>query len=275
PKTGTWDAIEGEVEHQETVLQQNFRKRAEMALGIGIADAEVGFGLHSERVGEEIVGAKQDIFLETFDVDLAEVGMGNGALAKRRSQGADGPRGGLLVGRGLETSSPLRVHRAGGGIFRVEMEHPFLVGPPRRDAMVMSIRRVAGAFPQLIDGFLDGVESMHDEIIAEAVPGWTLAALNADVDEHEGLTQNACLHYPVGELDIGIAKQIQKLLLPSGRGPPLGCVPGAARGRYFHSDDQEGVDAEALFSNASVRPWDARSRSFMERSRRRAGTGRF
>src|SRR5262245_48887596 len=86
PKTGTWDAIEGEVEYQETVLQQNFRKRAEMALGIGIADAEVGFSLHGERIGEEILGAKQDIFLETFDVDLEEVGLGNEAFGKKRVQ---------------------------------------------------------------------------------------------------------------------------------------------------------------------------------------------
>src|SRR5262245_46379185 len=147
-----------------------------MALGIGIADAEVGFGLHSERVGEEIVGAKQDIFLETFDVDLEEVGLGNDAFGKKRVQAADNDRAGLLVHRRLETTSPLRVHRAGGGICRVEMEHPFLVGTPRRDAMVMPVRRAAGPFPQLIYGFFDGVESMNDEIIAEAVPGWTLAA---------------------------------------------------------------------------------------------------
>src|SRR5262249_46010922 len=139
PKTGTWDAIEGEVEHQEMMLQQNFRKRAEMALGIGITDAEVGFGLCSERIGEEIVGAEQDIFFETFDIDLEEGGRGNEALGKKRVQAADGPRAGLLVRRRLETTSPLRVHRAGGGICRVEVERPSLVGATRRDAMVMSI----------------------------------------------------------------------------------------------------------------------------------------
>src|SRR5262245_21118598 len=65
-KTRTRDAIKGEIEHQQMMLQQDFRKRAEMALGIGIADAEVGFGLHSKHVGKEIVGAKQHISFETF-----------------------------------------------------------------------------------------------------------------------------------------------------------------------------------------------------------------
>src|SRR5262245_60964574 len=32
-KTGTRDAIEGEIEHQEMVLRQDFGKRAEMTLG--------------------------------------------------------------------------------------------------------------------------------------------------------------------------------------------------------------------------------------------------
>jgi hypothetical protein len=47
---------------------------------------------------------------------------------------------------------------------------------------------------------------MHDEVIAEPVPGWIFAALNPDVDEHEGLTQQARLHHPVGELGIGTGK---------------------------------------------------------------------
>ena len=120
--------------------------------------------------------------------------------------------------------------------------------------MVMSVRHAAGPFPQLIYGFLDGIESMNDEVIAEPVPGWILAALDADVDEHEGLTQKARLHHPVGELGIGIGEQIQTLLLPTFRGPLVGCVPGSAEGRYFHSDDQKGVGAEALFSDEGARP---------------------
>jgi len=50
------------------------------------------------------------------------------------------------------------------------------------------------------------------------VPGSTLAALNADVDEHEGLTQKARLHHPVGERGVGIGKQIQPLLRLTLRG---------------------------------------------------------
>src|SRR5262245_43063464 len=222
------------------VLQQDFGKRAEMALGISIADAEVGLGLHSERVGEEIVGAEQYIFFEAFDVDFEEVGLGNKAFGKKSVQTADRHRAGLFARRHFETTSPLRVHRAGGGICRVEMEHPLLVGIARGDAMVMSVRRVAGAVPQLIDGFLDGIESMHDEVIAEPVPRWIFAALNADVDEHEGLTQQARLHHPVGELGVGIGKQIHPLLRLTLRG-------AARRLRYYVAAREElkVVDARA------------------------------
>jgi len=80
------------------------------------------------------------------------------------------------------------------------------------------VRQVAGAFPQLIYRFFDGIESMHDEVIAEPVPGSIFAALNADIDEHEGLAQKARLDHPVGELGVGIGKQIQPLLHPTLRG---------------------------------------------------------
>jgi hypothetical protein len=98
------------------------------------------------------------------------------------------------------------------------MEHPFLVGIARGDAMVVPVRHMAGAFAQLLYGFLDGIEAMNDQVIAEPVPGSTLAALNADVDEHEGLTQKARLHHPVGERGVGIGKQIQPLLRLTSRG---------------------------------------------------------
>src|SRR5262249_31789285 len=96
-KAGTRDAIEGEIEHQEVMLQQDFCKRAEMALGICIADAEVGFGLYTERVREQIVGPKQHVFLETFDVDLEEIELGNQAFGKKRVQTTDRHRAGLFA----------------------------------------------------------------------------------------------------------------------------------------------------------------------------------
>src|SRR5499433_998649 len=157
-ETGTRDAVEGEIEHQQMVLQQDFGKRAEMTLGISIADAEVGLGLHTERVGEEIVGTEQYIFFEAFDVDLEEVDLGNQAFGKKSIQTTDRHRAGLFARRHFETTGPLRVHRAGSGICRVEMERPFLVSIARGDAMIVSVRYAAGAFPQLIDGFLDRVE---------------------------------------------------------------------------------------------------------------------
>src|SRR5262245_42748931 len=254
-KTGTRDAIEGEIEHQEMVLQQDFGKRAEMAFGIGIADAEVGLGLHTERVGEEIVGAEQHIFFEAFDVDLEKIELRNPALGKKRVQTADRHRAGLFARRHFETTSSLHVHRAGGGICRIEMEHPFLVGTTRRDAMVISVRHVAGAFPQLIYGFLDRVESVDDEVIAEAVPGWTLAALNADVDEHEGLTQQARLHHPVGEFGVGIGKQIHPLLRLTLRG-------AARRLRYYVAAREElkVVDPSARAKKCKMRnDWQSNS----------------
>src|SRR5262249_57847299 len=99
------------------------------------------------------VGAKQYVFLETFDIDLEEVRLGDHAFGKKRVQAADGHRAGLLVSRRFETTGSLRVHRAGGGICRIEMEHPFLVRTTSRDAMVMSVRHPAGLFPQPIYRF--------------------------------------------------------------------------------------------------------------------------
>src|SRR5262249_29621932 len=136
---------------------------------------------------------------------------------------------GLLARRCLETTDPLQVHRAGGGICWIEMEHSFLVGTTGRDEMVMSVRHAVGALSQLIYGFLDGIESMDDQVVTEPVPGWIFAALNADVDEHEGLTQKARFHHPVGELGISVGKQIQALLLPALRGPLVGRVPATRR----------------------------------------------
>jgi len=72
------------------VLQQDFGKRAEMTLRISIADAEVGLGLHTEHVGEEIVGAEQYVFFEAFDIDLEEVGLGNQPFGKKECRD-DGP----------------------------------------------------------------------------------------------------------------------------------------------------------------------------------------
>src|SRR5262245_44605625 len=100
---------------------------------------------------------------------------------------------------------------------------------------------------------------MDDEVIAEAVPGWTLAALNADVDEHEGLTQQA---RPVGELGVGIGKQIQTLLRPTLRG-------AARRLRYYGAAREElkVVDASARAKKCKM-PDDRQSNSPI-RSRRR------
>src|SRR5262249_22729653 len=202
--------------------------------------AEVGLGLHTERVGEEIVSTEQYIFFEAFDVDFEEVGLGYQPFGKKSVQTADRHRAGLLARRHVETTGPLRVHRAGGGFCRMEMDHPFLVGIAGGDAVVVPFWQVPGAFGQLVYGFLDGIKSMHDQVIAEPVPGSTLAALNANVDEHEGLTQQARLHHPVGELGVGIGKQIQTLLRPTLRG-------AARRLRYYVAAREElkVVDASA------------------------------
>ena len=85
--------------------------------------------------------------------------------------------------------------------------------------MVMAVRRAGGAFLQLIDGLLDGVESVNDQVIAQPMPGWILAALNTDIDQHERLAQNARLRDPGGKFGIGIGEQIQTLL-PFLRGFP-------------------------------------------------------
>src|SRR5262249_46054484 len=153
-----------------------------------------------------IAGTEQDVLLEAFDVDLEEVRLRNQALGKEGVEAADRHRTCLLVDRRFETVAPLRVHRAGGGICRIEIERPLLVRIAGRYVMVIWVRRGARQLSQLINGLFDGIEPMNDQMIAEPVPGWILAALNTDVEEHERLEQNARLHHPVGELGIGISK---------------------------------------------------------------------
>src|SRR5262249_52576958 len=181
------------------------------------------------------------------------------------------PRWCVAARRYFETTRSLRVHRARGGICRVEVEHPLLVGIACRDAMVMSVRHAAGPFPQLIYGFLNGIESMHDQVIAEPVPGWIFAALNADVDEHEGLTQKARLHHPVGEVGIGIGEQIQTLLLPTLRGRPSAAFQAQREEDTSIPMIKKGWAPKRCFPPTARGSQDARSRSFMERSYRRAG----
>src|SRR5262249_28400630 len=65
-KAGARNAIEGEIEYQQMMLQQDFRERPEMALGIGGADPEIGLGLDAKHVGQEIAGTEQDVLLEAF-----------------------------------------------------------------------------------------------------------------------------------------------------------------------------------------------------------------
>ncbi len=190
------------------MLQQDFRERAEMALRVNSADAEIAFAFHAEHVGEQISGPKQHIFFKALDIDLEKIRFGDQTFGKKRVQAADRHRAGLLVRRHFETITPLRVHRTGSGICRIEIEYPFLVRVARRDSMVMPVRRAGGAFLQLIDDLLNGVESVNDQVIAEPMPGWVLAALNTDIDQHERLAQNARLRDPGGKFGIGIGEQI-------------------------------------------------------------------
>src|SRR5262245_8814894 len=148
------------------VLQQYFRKRAEVALGINSADAEIAFAFNTEYVGEQITGPQQHIFFKTLDIDLEKVRFGDQTFGTKGVQSADCHRAGLLARRYFETITPLRVHRAGGGICQVEIEYPFFVRVARRDSMVMPVRRAARPFLQLINGLLGGIESMNDQVIS-------------------------------------------------------------------------------------------------------------
>src|SRR5262245_34181131 len=54
-------------------------------------------------------------------------------------------------------------------------------------------------FDQFLHNLLDGIEAVHNEMIAQRAPANVLTAPHADVDQYEGVSQKPRTHHPLGE----------------------------------------------------------------------------
>src|SRR5262245_46680507 len=72
----------------------------------------------------------------------------------------------------------------------------------------MPIGAAAVLFGQLLHNLLDGIESVHNEMIAQRAPANVLAALHPDVDQYEGFRQKPRTHHPLGEVRIVVDAQV-------------------------------------------------------------------
>src|SRR5262249_32970829 len=87
---------------------------------------------------------------------------------------------------------------------------------------------VAVTLAEISDHFLDGVEAVNDETIAEQVPARVLAALHADVDHDEWLGEKIVRHDPSREARVPIEAKVHGSPAQPSTQPSIGtatCLP--------------------------------------------------
>ena len=101
------------------------------------------------------------------------------------------------------------IERAGARIVDAEEEIALAVLAAGRDPVIVTTLPVVGvALAEITDHFLDGVEAVDDETVAEQVPARVLAALDSDVDHDEGLGEEIVRHDPSGEASVLIEAEV-------------------------------------------------------------------
>jgi hypothetical protein len=68
--------------------------------------------------------------------------------------------------------------------------------------MQWPIGAAAVLFDQFPHNLLDGIEAVHNEMIAQRAPANVLTALHPDVDYYEGFRHKPRTHHPLGEVCI-------------------------------------------------------------------------
>ena len=208
-KAGARNAIERQIEHEQAVVDQDVRDGGKMAVAQARTDPEIAFRLDAEHPGrDELLGAEENIHLETFDVHLEEVGVRDHALAQQRVEAADLHLAQLLAALHIEPARALAVHRACGRVRGIDVERTLFIELAGRKGMVMPVPAPRVLPAQLHDGLFEGVEPVNHQVVAEQVPVLMLAALNADIDENERLLEKARRRDPFRELGAFIEVQI-------------------------------------------------------------------
>src|SRR5262249_20764530 len=92
------NAVEAQVEHEQTVGGEQLEHRAEMGLRIFGTRAEVAFYLDSQCRREQRRGAHEHMLLISFDVHLEEIRSPDHALLEERVEPADANAAHLPLG---------------------------------------------------------------------------------------------------------------------------------------------------------------------------------
>ena len=107
----------------------------------------------------------------------------------------------MAIGTGL-------IERAREVIIEPEIEIALAVLAARSQPVIMTIRPPGVLSFEPGDHLLDRVEAVDDGTIAEDFPAAVLAALDTDVDDHEGGSKQAARDRPPGETSIFVEVEI-------------------------------------------------------------------
>src|SRR5262249_33613742 len=108
----------------------------------------------------------------------------------------------------VKSIGPPSIHRAFGWIDRIEVEGLLAISVSHGHAVVMPIGAAAVLFRQFLHNRLDGIEAVHNEMIAQWAPTNVLAALHPDIDQYEGFRQKPRTHHPLGEVRIVVDTEV-------------------------------------------------------------------
>src|SRR5262245_49885855 len=198
-----WNTIECNIKHQKMTFQRKFCQSPEMALRISRAHPEVRLRLQPNHATTQELGrTKQHVLLESLDVDFDKIGFGDQTFGQQAIQAPDRHRPDLLRRVLVKSIGPPSIHRAFGWIDRIEVEGLLAISVSHGHAVVMPIGAAAVLFRQLLHNRLDGIDAVHNEMIAQWAPTNVLTALHSDIDQYEAFRQKPRTHHPLGEVRI-------------------------------------------------------------------------
>ncbi len=111
----------------------------------------------------------------------------------------------------------MRIHGARGRVGGIEIEGALFIHRTGSNPVIMAVALSQIASRKLVYRLCDGVEPMHDEVIAELMPPSVLAVLHADIDENKRLLQVALPDDPLGKRRIEIVGKLHRLNSPATR----------------------------------------------------------
>ena len=160
--------IECKIKNHKVILQGNFGQCPKVALRVRGTDPEVSLGLQSKDARtQELMRAKQHVFLASLHVDFDIVSQGNYAFGQQAVQPPEWNHAVLLRRLDPKPASCLLIHGAGSRIDRIEVEFLLAVGVSQGHAVIMMIGAALVRFDEFLNNLPDGIEAMYNEIIVQ------------------------------------------------------------------------------------------------------------